>query len=49
MPFLEYRWSIVLYSIDSKMEFSFVYGDEFTLELRSESYGMIAYIIPDQP
>ncbi|CAK89204.1 unnamed protein product (macronuclear) [Paramecium tetraurelia] len=44
-----FRWSIILYSNDAKMEFSFVYGDEFTLELRSESYGMLAYIIPDQP
>ena len=31
------------------MEFSFVYGDEFTIELKSESYSMLAYIIPDQP
>ncbi|CAD8085328.1 unnamed protein product [Paramecium primaurelia] len=45
----KYRWSIILYSNDSQMEFSFVYGDEFTIELKSESYGMLAYIIPDQP
>ncbi|CAD8097827.1 unnamed protein product [Paramecium sonneborni] len=45
----KYRWSIVLFSNDAQMEFSFVYGDEFTLELRSESYGLLAYIIPDQP
>ncbi|CAD8059178.1 unnamed protein product [Paramecium sonneborni] len=45
----KYRWTIILFRNDAQFESSFVFAEEFILELKSEDYGMLAYIIPDQP
>lgn len=45
--YAEYRWNIILYSRDAELSHSFVFAEEFLLELKTEHFFLVAYIIPD--